>query len=64
MGGKKYQLAINATAFMIDKLYKIWEDEPIPGTLLIDVKRIFDYVTQAKLVQRIKNLGIDNDLIS
>lgn len=48
---------------MIDKLYKVWEDKPISGTLLIDVKRAFDYVSQAKLVQQIKNLNINNDWI-
>ena len=29
----------------------------------MDVKEIFDHVSQAKLVQRIADLGIDDDLI-
>lgn len=29
----------------------------------MDVKEAFNYVSQAKLVQRIANLGIDNNLI-
>ena len=63
MGGRKYRSAIDAAALMIDKVHKVWEDRQIAGALLIDVKGAFDYVSRAKLVQRMKDLGIDDDLI-
>ena len=48
---------------MIHKVRKTWEDKRIARTLLMDVKGAFDYVSRAKLVQRMNELGIDNDLI-
>ena len=63
MGERKHRSAIDAAALMIDKLHKVWEDRQIAGALLMDVKGAFDYVSRAKLVQRMKDLGIDDDLI-
>ena len=48
---------------MIHKVHKIWEDKQIASALLMDVKGVFDHVSQAKLVQRMADLGIDDDLI-
>ena len=63
MGGRKHRSAIDAAALMIHKVQKIWEDKQIAGALLMDIKGAFDYVSRAKLVQRMKDLSIDNDLI-
>lgn len=48
MGEKKYQLAIDAVALIIHKVYKIQEDKQIADTLYI--KQVFDYVFCAKLL--------------
>ena len=63
MGGRKNRSAIDTVALVIHKVYKTWEAKQIAGTLLMDVKGAFDHVSQAKLAQRMANLGIDNDLI-
>ncbi len=48
---------------MVDSIHKIWEEKKIVGMLLIDVKGPFDYISRLKLAQRIRQLGVDNDLI-
>lgn len=63
MRRRKHWLTINAAALIIHKVHKIWEDKKIASALLIDVKRIFDYVFWEKLVQRI-HFDINNDLTS
>lgn len=63
MEARKYQLAIDTTALLIQKVQKAFENWKIVGALFIDVKEGFDYVFWAKLVQKISDLGIDNDLI-
>lgn len=64
MGGRKHRLTIDVTALMIYKVHKIQEDKQSAGALLKDVKKVFDYVSQTKLVQQMKDLGINDDLIS
>ena len=63
MGGRKHRSAIDAAAVMIHKVHGIWKDKQIAGALLMDVKGAFDYVSRTKLVQRMRDLGIDDDLI-
>ena len=63
MRGKKHQLAIDTAALMIHNVYKTWEDKQIAEALLIDVKGAFDYVSRAKLVQKMKELDINDYLI-
>ena len=53
----------DAAAFMIHKVHKIWEEKRIAGTLLIDIKGAFDYIFQAKLIKKVKELDINADLI-
>ena len=45
MGGRKYQLTIDMAVLMIHKVYKTWEDKKNAGTLMIDVKETFNYVS-------------------
>lgn len=47
---------------MIHKVNKTWENQR-PVALLMDVKEVFDNVLQAKLAQRMADLGIDENLI-
>ena len=48
---------------MVDSIHKVWYEKKIAGTLLMDVKGAFDYVSRLKLAQRMRQLGIDNDWI-
>ena len=64
IGGRKHRSAIDEAALMIHKVHKIWENKQTAGALLMDVKGAFDHVSRAKLVQRMADLSIDNDLIS
>ena len=63
MGERKQRSAIDTAALRIRKVHKMWENKYIAGALLIDVKRAFDYVSQARLVKRMANLGIIDNLI-
>lgn len=63
MGARKNRCAIDAAAIMVDSVHKIWNQKKIAGALFMDVKGAFDYVSRVKLAQRMKELGIDNDLI-
>ena len=46
MGARKNWCAIDAVAIMVDSIHKIWEEKKIAGTLLMDVKGAFDYVSR------------------
>ena len=60
---RKNRSVIDVAAIMVDKIHKIWEEKNIAASLLMNVKGAFDYVSQVKCAQRIKQLGVDNDLI-
>lgn len=63
MGAQKSRCAIDAAAIMVDNIHRIWAEKKIGASLLVDVKGAFDYVSRVKLAQRMRQLGIDNDLI-
>ena len=63
VGARKMRSAIDATAILIHKVNKIWKNQQLAGALLMDVKEAFDHVSQAKLAQKMADLGIDEDLI-
>ena len=63
MGVRKNRSAIDATVILVQKVQDIWNNQQITGTLLMDVKGAFNHVSQAKLAQRMVNLGIDDNLI-
>ena len=61
IGARKTRCAINASAIMFDNIHKIWEEKKIQASLLMDIKRTFDYVSRVKLAQQMRQLGVDND---
>lgn len=63
MGARKCRCAIDAVTIMVNNIYKIWGEKRIAASLLIDVKGAFDYVFRVTPAQRMRQLGIDNDLI-
>lgn len=48
---------------LIQKVQKAWESRKIAGILFMDIRKAFDHVFQVQLVQKMSNLGIDDDLI-
>lgn len=63
MREQKHQLTIKTGVFIIHKVYEIQENRKLASLLLMDLKKVFNYVSQTKLVQRIVNLGINNNLM-
>ena len=63
MKAQKSKCAINTVAIMVDSIHKIWDQKKMIRTLLMDIKRAFDYVSGLKPAQQMRQLGIDNDLI-
>ena len=63
MEGKKQKSDIDAVALMIYKASKMWKNQYVVGKLLINVKRAFDHVFQARLAKKMANLEIINNLI-
>lgn len=49
---------------MIYKVFEIQENKKIPSAILINIKKTFDHISQVKLVERIVDFGIDNNLLS
>ena len=49
MGARKGRCAVDAVAIMVNSIHKAWEQKKIVGTLLMDVKGAFDYVSRLKL---------------
>lgn len=60
---RKNLLAIDIIVILVQKVEDIWKNWQIAGTLLIDIKEAFDHILQAKLAQKMADLGIDNNLI-
>ena len=59
MGARKYRLAIDVAALLIQKVQEVWPNRKIAGALFIDVKGAFDHVYRAQLAQKMSDLGID-----
>ena len=64
MGAQKSRCAIDAAAIMIDNIHRIWAEMNVGASLLMDVKGAFNYVSRVKLAQQMRQLEIDDDLIS
>lgn len=56
-------MSINAAIFIIYNVHKIEKDKKITNALLIHIKKVLNYVFWIKLMQYMRDLGIDNDLI-
>ena len=63
MRARKNRSAINALAMLVQKVQDIWKNWQIVWVLLMDVKEVFDQVSQMKLAQSMADLGIDDDFI-
>ena len=49
MGARKGRCALDVVAIIVNSIHKAWEEKKITGTLLMDVKEAFDYVSRLKL---------------
>lgn len=45
MGARKYRLAIDVAALLVQKVQKVEESRKIAGALFMDVKWAFDHVS-------------------
>lgn len=63
MGARKNRSAIDAAVILVQKAQNIWKNRQIAGTLLMNVKKVFDLVSQAKLARKMAGLSIDDDFI-
>lgn len=64
MREKKHRLDMNVTVLIIHKVDKTQEDKQIARSFVIDVKRAFNHVFSAKLLQKMNELNINHNLIS
>ena len=63
MDVRKYWLAIDTTALLIQKVQKASKSQKIAETLFIDIKRVFDHIFWAQLAQKMFDLSIDDNSI-
>lgn len=56
-------LTIDATTILIHKVNKICKNQQLAKSILINIKRFFDYISQIKLAQKITDLGINQNFI-
>lgn len=56
-------LIIDATIILIHKVNKICENQQLAKSILMNIKRFFDHISQIKLAQKITDLGIDKNFI-
>lgn len=54
------QLVNDITILMIYKVHKTWGKKLITSILLINMKKVFVYILQVKLVEKMSDLGIDH----
>lgn len=47
---QKSRCIIDAIAIIVNNIYKVWDKKKIAETLLINIKKTFDYISRLKLV--------------
>lgn len=63
MSDRKYWSAIDMATLYIQKEEKKISQRKIIGALFINVKGVYDYISQMQLVQSISDLKINDNLI-
>lgn len=64
MGARKRRCAVDAVAAMLHKVQEIWSRKRFAEALFMNVKEVFDHVNNDKLICRIQEMKIDDDLIN
>ena len=63
MSVRKKRCAINVVVAMLHKMQKIWSRKRLAEALFMNVKEAFDHVNSDKLICRMQEMKIDDDLI-
>ena len=61
---RKRRCAINVVTAMLHKIQEIWNRKRLVETFFINVKEVFDHVNSDKLICRMQEIRINNDLIN
>ena len=63
MSVRKKRCAINVVTAMLHKIQEIWSRKRLAETFFMNVKEVFDHVNSDKLICRMQEMRIDDDLI-
>ena len=63
MSVRKKRCAINVVTAMLHKIQEIWSRKRFAETFFMNVKEVFDHVNSDKLICRMQEMKIDDDLI-
>lgn len=63
MRAQKNKCAIDVTVIMVENVHRSWDQKKVTGALFMVLKSAFDYVSNGKLAQQMRDLKIDNNLI-
>ena len=64
MSVRKKRCAINVVTAMLHKIQEIWSRKRFAETFFMNVKEVFDHVNSDKLICRMQEMKIDDDLIN
>jgi len=62
MGSRKRRSAIDAVACLIQTVHEAWNQKLLAAALFMDVKGAFDHLDPTRLIRRMREIGIDDDL--
>jgi len=62
-GGRKGRSAIDAAAIMVDRAHAVWTNGHITGVLLMDIKAAFPSMAKGRLLNLMKVMQMDGDLV-
>jgi ribonuclease HI len=63
MGSRRRRSAVDAVACLIQRVHQEWAQKQLAAALFMDVKGAFDHVSSSKLVERMRELRVDGDLV-
>jgi hypothetical protein len=50
---------LDTVSCLIQRVHNAWAQRQLVGAFFIDVKRVFDYVAAARLIEWMMELGVD-----
>ncbi|EED15961.1 reverse transcriptase, putative [Talaromyces stipitatus ATCC 10500] len=62
-GGRTQCSAIDAVACLVEEIHQAWANRKLAAALFMDIKKAFDHVILAKLIEVLREAGVDGDLI-
>ncbi|EED11676.1 reverse transcriptase, putative [Talaromyces stipitatus ATCC 10500] len=62
-GGRRQRSAIDAVACLVEEIHQAWANGKLAAALFMDIKGAFDHVVLARLIEVLREAGVDGDLI-